>query len=154
MSRHDTLPETAPACVTLEDAIAIAVEAHRGQKDKAGACYILHPLRVMMTVEGDLERMTAILHDVVEDSELTLVDLARKGVPPAVLEALVLLTKQEAEPYADFIERLAPNGLARAVKIADLEDNMDTRRLDALDDRALERLQRYHAAWRRLHEAQ
>jgi (p)ppGpp synthase/HD superfamily hydrolase len=138
---------------TLEDAIALAVEAHRGQRDKAGQTYILHPLRVMMRLETENERMAAILHDVVEDTPYTLERLRELGYPEEVLGALDCLTKREGESYEAFIERVRPHPLARRVKLADLEDNMDVRRLLAVGPRETERLARYRAAWARLKEA-
>lgn len=137
---------------TLEDAISLAVEAHRGQRDKAGRPYILHPLRVMMRLETDEERTVAILHDVVEDTPWTLERLRERGYPAEVLAALDALTKREGETYEDFVERLRPNALARRVKLADLEDNMDVRRLAAVTPKDAERLARYRAAWARLRE--
>jgi (p)ppGpp synthase/HD superfamily hydrolase len=137
---------------TLEDAIALAVEAHRGQRDKAGQTYILHPLRVMMRLETEAERMAAILHDVVEDTPYTLERLRELGYPQEVLSALECLTKREGESYEAFIERVRPHPLARRVKLADLEDNMDVRRLAAVGPREAERLARYRAAWSRLKE--
>jgi (p)ppGpp synthase/HD superfamily hydrolase len=138
---------------TLEDAIALAVEAHRGQRDKAGQTYILHPLRVMMRLETETERMVAVLHDVVEDSPWTLERLRALGYPEEVLDALDCLTKREGESYEAFIERVLPHPLARRVKRADLEDNMDVRRLPAVTAKDAERLARYRAAWARLQEA-
>jgi (p)ppGpp synthase/HD superfamily hydrolase len=137
---------------TLEDAIALAVEAHRGQRDKAGQTYILHPLRVMMRLETEAERMAAILHDVVEDTPYTLERLRELGYPQEVLTALECLTKREGESYEAFIERVRPHPLARRVKLADLEDNMDVRRLTAVGPKEAERLARYRAAWARLKE--
>jgi (p)ppGpp synthase/HD superfamily hydrolase len=138
---------------TLEDAIALAVEAHRGQRDKAGQTYILHPLRVMMRLETEAERMAAILHDVVEDTPYTLERLRGLGYPEEVLGALDCLTKREGETYEAFIERVRPHPLARRVKLADLEDNMDVRRLLTVGAKETERLARYRAAWARLKEA-
>ena len=137
---------------TLEDAIALAVEAHKGQRDKAGQTYILHPLRVMMRLETEAERMAAVLHDVVEDTPYTLERLRELGYPPEVLLALECLTKREGESYEAFIERVRPHPLARRVKLADLEDNMDVRRLVSVGPREAERLARYRAAWARLKE--
>jgi (p)ppGpp synthase/HD superfamily hydrolase len=135
---------------TLEDAISLAVEAHRGQRDKAGQTYVLHPLRVMMRLDTELERMVAVLHDVVEDSPYSLDRLRALGYPEPVLEALDCLTRREGESYEAFIERVRPHPLARRVKLADLEDNMDVRRLPALSPKDAERLTRYRAAWERL----
>jgi (p)ppGpp synthase/HD superfamily hydrolase len=138
---------------TLEDAIALAVEAHRGQRDKAGQTYILHPLRVMMRLDTDAERMAAILHDVVEDTPYTLERLRELGYPEEVLGALDCLTKRDGETYEAFIERVRPHPLARRVKLADLEDNMDVRRLPTVGPKEAERLARYRAAWTRLKQA-
>lgn len=135
---------------TLEDAIALAVEAHRGQRDKAGQTYVLHPLRVMMRLETETERMVAVLHDVVEDSPWTLERLREAGYPEEVLGALDCLTKREGETYEAFIERVLPHPLARRVKRADLEDNMDVRRLPSISEKEASRLARYRAAWERL----
>ncbi len=135
---------------TLEEAIALAVEAHRGQCDKAGQTYILHPLRVMLRLETDTERMVAVLHDVVEDSPYSLERLRALGYPEEVLGALDCLTKREGEAYEAFIERVRPHALARRVKLADLEDNMDVRRLPAVTPPDAARLARYRAAWERL----
>ncbi|WP_434387685.1 GTP pyrophosphokinase [Melittangium boletus] len=138
---------------TLEDALALALEAHRGQRDKAGQVYLLHPLRVMLRLETETERMVALLHDVVEDSAFTLEDLRARGYPAPVLEALALLTRREGESYEAFIQRLRPHPLARRVKLADLEDNMDVRRLPAVTDKDAARLARYRAAWQSLRDA-
>jgi (p)ppGpp synthase/HD superfamily hydrolase len=135
---------------TLEDAIALAVEAHRGQRDKAGKTYILHPLRVMMRLETETERMVAVLHDVVEDSSWTLERLREAGYPEEVLGALDRLTKRKGETYEAFIERVLPHPLARRVKLADLEDNLDVRRLPSVTEKDAQRLARYRAAWARL----
>ncbi|MBJ6761061.1 GTP pyrophosphokinase [Myxococcaceae bacterium JPH2] len=137
---------------TLEDAISLATAAHRGQRDKAGQPYILHPLRVMFRVHSDLERTVAVLHDVVEDTPYTPEKLRELGYGEDVLSALDCLTRRKSESYEAFIERLRPHPLARRVKLADLEDNMDVRRLSAVTEKDLERLARYRAAWSRLLE--
>ena len=131
----------------IEDAIALAVQAHRGQLDKEGAPYILHPLRVMARMETDLGRMIGVLHDVVEDTDCTLDDLRAAGYPPVVIEAVDALSRRPGELYDDYIERVKPNHLARRIKLADLEDNMDLRRLPAVEEQDLKRLQRYRQAW-------
>ncbi|HEX6748587.1 MAG TPA: HD domain-containing protein [Longimicrobium sp.] len=134
----------------IEEAIRIAVEAHAGQKDRAGAPYILHPLRVMFRVQTEAERMAAVLHDVVEDTPWTLDDLRARGFAEEVVEAVDALTKREGEPYDAFVDRSAANPVARRVKIADLEDNMDVRRTGNLSEKDVERLNKYLRAWRRL----
>src|SRR5688572_15682369 len=113
----------------LEDAIALAVEAHRGQKDKSGAPYILHPLRVMFSCETEIERIVAMLHDVDEDTGRTFDDLRKLCFSEEVLAALECVTKRDGEGYEQFVQRAAANPVARKVKLADLKDNMDLRRL-------------------------
>lgn len=135
---------------SLEEAITLAVGAHRGQKDKAGAPYILHPLRLMLRMETDTERIVAVLHDVIEDSPHSLEELSHEGYPPEITEALDCLTKRENEPYAAFIERVKTNPLARKVKLADLEDNMDIKRFKTMTEKDLERLDAYRKAWNSL----
>jgi (p)ppGpp synthase/HD superfamily hydrolase len=132
----------------LEKAVTIALEAHRGQRDRTGAPYILHPMRVMAGVDSDTEKMVAILHDVVEDTDWTFEKLAREGFPDEVIEALKCVTKREGEEYEDFVKRSAGNKTARRVKIADLEHNMDARRLSNVTDKDVERLKKYARAWR------
>lgn len=139
-----------PATPGLEDAIALAARAHRGQTDKAGQPYILHPLRVMLGVDGELERLAAVLHDVVEDCGVTLAELRRLGYPEPVLAALDRLTRRSGESYEDFIARAAGDPIAMAVKLADLRDNMDLRRLPDPGPRDRERLERYRKAFKRL----
>ncbi len=134
----------------LDTALALAVEAHRGQLDKAGQPYILHPLRVMARVTTPAERLVAVLHDVVEDSPTTLDDLRAAGFEEPVVRAVDHLTRREDESYKAFIERVDDDPLARRVKLADLEDNMTLTRLTELDERAIERLGRYMRAYRRL----
>ena len=111
---------------TLEDAISIAADAHKRQFDKAGAPYILHPLRMMMRMTSEAAMMTAILHDVVEDSDWTLEGLREVGFSEEVLTAIDGATNRSGESYEQFIERAATNPIARQVKIADLEDNTNS----------------------------
>lgn len=134
----------------LGKAIALAAQAHQEQLELSGVPYILHPLRMMFAVETEEERMAAILHDVVEDTPWTLEQLRAEGFPPAVIEAVDCLSRRESETYAEFIERAARNPIARRVKLADLEDNMDIRRLPTVDEKDCKRLLKYHRAWRRL----
>src|SRR5690242_9842940 len=138
---------------TLEDAIALAVDAHRGQTNKSGEPYVLHPLRVMFRCQTEAQRIVAVLHDVVEDTGRTFDDLRGFGYPADIIAALDCVTKREGESYEAFIERAAGNPIARVVKIADIEDNMDLRRLPGVEETDVARLARYVKAWRRLHEA-
>jgi|SRR5262252_9769733 (p)ppGpp synthase/HD superfamily hydrolase len=134
----------------LEKALEIAVKAHRGQKDRYGAPYILHPLRVMNRVETLREKMVAILHDVVEDTKWTFADLQREGFPKEVIAAVDCLTKRDKEPYDSLISRAASNPVARKVKLADLQDNMDASRLNNFTAEDAKRFTKYISAWQRL----
>ena len=133
---------------TVEDAVSIAARAHSGQKDKAGAPYLLHPLRMMLRMETEAAMMAAVLHDVVEDTDWTLGRLHEAGFSDEVIEAVDCLTHREGESYQQFVGRVRTNPIARQVKIADLEDNMNVRRINQLGPRDLERLEKYHRAWR------
>lgn len=132
---------------TIEDAIRLALDKHHGQTDKSGAPYILHPLRVMAGMQSETERIVAVLHDVVEDSDVTLDDLRRMGYSAEIVAAIDHLSRREDETYEQFIQRIKPHPLAVRVKLGDLLDNMDIRRNAALDEKALERFQRYQKAW-------
>jgi (p)ppGpp synthase/HD superfamily hydrolase len=131
----------------LEKAIEIALRAHAGQKGKDGSPYILHPLRVMTRVGTDEERIAAVLHDVVEDSDVTLDDLRQAGFSGKVLTTVKLLTHEEGVSYEDYVNRLKSDPMARRIKLADLEDNSDIRRLSGIEEKDLERLRKYHRAW-------
>lgn len=134
----------------LEKAISLASQAHFGQSDKAGQPYILHPLRVMMRLAADDERIVAVLHDVVEDSNITLDDLLKLGFSEEIVSALDCLTKREGEPYSEFLDRVSTNALARAVKIEDIRDNLDPARLALLPELNVSRVEKYHSALRSL----
>ena len=114
---------------TLERAIEIAAKAHAGQKDKAGAPYIFHPLRVMLSLSSPEEQITAVLHDVIENSDVKLEDIRREGFSTTVVMALASVTRRPSEPYNQYIVRAAANPIGRRVKLADLEDNCDLSRL-------------------------
>jgi len=114
---------------TLERAIEIAVRAHAGQLDKAGKPYVLHPLRLMFAVKTPMERIAAVLHDVVEDTSVTIEDLHAEGFALEVLEAVRALTKTDGESRLCAARRAAANPIARRVKLADVADNMDLGRI-------------------------
>jgi len=132
--------------MNLERAIEIAVEAHKGQTDKAGAIYILHPLRVMMSLKTEEERICGILHDVVEDSDWSFERLGEEGFSDEIVEALRCLTKIHGENYEDFIVRVSTNPLARRIKLADVTDNMDLGRLGKPTDEDYKRVEKYERA--------
>ena len=136
---------------TIEDALIIAATAHRGQTDKEKLPYILHPLRVMQLVRGPEAQMVAILHDVVEDTSVTLEDLRKAGFSETVLEALKLATHLPEDSYADYVVRLKPNPIARQVKLGDLQDNsLITRQILRLNqlDRDFARMGKYLVSYK------
>lgn len=132
--------------ISIEKAIQLALEAHAGQVDKGGEPYILHPLRMMSRMEGEVEAIVAVLHDVVEDSDVGLQDLRVHGFSKEAIDAVECLTKREGEDYESFIRRVDGNEVARRVKIADLEDNLDIARIPELEPPDLERVAKYHRA--------
>jgi GTP diphosphokinase / guanosine-3',5'-bis(diphosphate) 3'-diphosphatase len=131
---------------TLERAIQIACEAHAGQRDKAGEAYILHPLRLMLRMSTESERLAAVLHDVVEDSSFTLADLAAEGFAAEVVQAVDALSRRQEEDYLEFVRRAAAHPIAGPVKRADLEDNLDLTRIASPTDHDRERTDRYQRA--------
>lgn len=118
---------------SLDDAIFLATSAHKGQKDKQGLPYILHPLRVMLKLNGPLAQMVAVLHDTLEDTPVTLGMLRLLNYPREVVDAVVAISRMKrVENYTDYIERCRKNNLARLVKLVDITDNLD--RIDGLPD--------------------
>lgn len=135
----------------LNKAIEVAAIAHRESAPrKDGSPYILHPLRVMLRLVGEDERIVAALHDVVEDTSTTLEELRRMGFSDNVLSGVDAITRRRGEGYDDYIDRVMTNPLAVKVKIADLDDNMNVKELPTLDADALRRLAKYHNAWKKI----
>ena len=135
----------------LDDAIMIASSAHKGQVDRAGKPYILHPLRLMMKMQCEESMIAAVLHDVVEDSpDWDLDRLRAAGFSENVVTAVGCLTKIEGEDYGSYVQRAAQHPIARMVKIADLEDNMNIRRIDSISEEDSRRIAKYHKYWRML----
>lgn len=134
----------------VEKSLSIALKAYAGQKDKAGKTYILHPLRVMSKMETEEEMSVALLHDVIEDSEITAQDLSKAGIPTRVIKAVQALTKKEGEDYDQFVDRVLKNKLAAKIKKADIEDNINVLRLNSVSPKDLERIAKYHKAWKKL----
>lgn len=114
---------------TIERALEIAAKAHAGAKDKEGEPYILHPIRVMMGVEGEAARIVGVLHDVVEDTEVTIDDIKSEGFSDEVIVALSLVTHAADQPYADYVIACKANDMARQVKLSDLRDNSSLNRM-------------------------
>jgi guanosine-3',5'-bis(diphosphate) 3'-pyrophosphohydrolase len=130
---------------TLERAIEIAARAHTSQADKAGQPYIIHPLRVMLRVTTKEEMIAAVLHDVVEDTPVSLEDLRREGFSEQVLAAVEALTKREGETRLEAAKRAATDPIARAVKLADNAENMDLSRIPNPTEKDLSRVEEYRA---------
>ena len=131
----------------LEKAIEIAVEAHRGQIDKAGREYILHPMRVMLRGRNDTEMIVGILHDVVEDTPVTLDMLRLEGFSEDVLAAIDCITKHKGESYGTFIDRVLANPLATQIKLYDMEDNLNRDRIPyptPKDEARFQKYEKYH----------
>ena len=136
----------------LQRALEITVEAHKNQTQKDGTPYALHPIRLSLSLESEEQKIVALLHDVVEDTDWKFEDLEREGFSGIIVEALRLVTHTDGSPYEEYIERLASNPLAKAVKKADLTDNMDFKRIPEPTEKDFARLQKYHRAWRRLQD--
>ncbi|MCH1643116.1 GTP pyrophosphokinase [Paenibacillus timonensis] len=134
----------------IEKAISIALEAHRGQKDKGGNPYILHPLAVMNRVATIEEKIVAVLHDVVEDTEITLDHLRGSGFTEEIVGAIRLLTRSEEDSYEEFILKAAQNTISRNVKIADIEENMNLTRIKEPTEKDYKRLEKYKRALKML----
>jgi hypothetical protein len=130
----------------LEKAISVAIENHAGQVDKAGAPYVLHPLRVMFKMDTEMEMIVAVLHDVVEDTRVTPNDLRAAGFDNEVIEAVDSVTKWGGESYTDFILRAGSNPIGYKVKMADLNDNLDLSRIAEPTDKDYKRLSKYKDA--------
>lgn len=130
----------------IKRAMQIAYRAHHDQTDKSGVPYIFHPIHLAEQMHTEAETITAILHDVVEDTDITLSDLAREGFPEEVINALRLLTHNDAIPYLDYVREIKNNPIARNVKLADLKHNSDIGRLGIIDEKAKARLEKYKQA--------
>lgn len=132
----------------LEKAINLSVEKHRGQIDKGGMPYILHPLYVMTKMDTENEKIVAVLHDIIEDTDVTFNYLRSNGFSDEVINALECLTRKNGEDYFCYIERIKTNRIAVKVKLADLEHNMDLRRIKNLTDEDIIRsIKKYKRAW-------
>lgn len=128
-------------------ALSIATDAHKGQKDKGGEDYIYHPIRVANSCVTNEEKIVALLHDVLEDTDINEEYLINKGFPGFILDAIKSVTMKSGEHYEDFIERCSHNQVGIKVKLEDLRDNMDVTRLKKLDEKDFERLKKYHKAY-------
>ena len=137
---------------TTKKALKLAFDAHKDQLDKSELPYVFHPFHLADQMETEDETVVALLHDVVEDTKYTFDDIRAMGFSEKVIEALTLLTHDDAEPYLEYVARLRDNDLARKVKLADLRHNSDLTRLDIIDEKALMRVRKYAEAIRVLSE--
>ena len=127
-------------------ALKLCFEAHKEQVDKSGLPYVFHPFHLAEQMETEETVICALLHDVVEDTDMTFRDLEQMGFPARVIEALKLLTHDDAVPYLDYVAQIKKDPIARAVKLADLKHNSDLSRLDHVDEKALKRVEKYKKA--------
>ena len=130
---------------TLEDAIILASRNHAGQTDKLGEPYILHPVRVMSKLSDPAARIVAVLHDVIEDTSVTIDEIRNAGASKEIIDALLVLTKDEDKDYTQYLRAVRDNPLARIVKLADIEDNEDPGRLNKLPEDTRKRLQKKYS---------
>lgn len=131
----------------LESALKIAIKAHEGQTDKAGKAYILHPLRIASNCSTIETQIVALLHDVVEDSSITLEDLKTSGFPDTIIDAIDSVTRRRNESYMDFVCRCSKNPIGKVVKLLDLDDNMNIKRLPKISEADIKRLNKYKVAY-------
>mgnify|MGYP001085445923 CR=1 FL=1 len=136
----------------LNNAIILVTQAHKGQVDKGGNNYILHPIRVMLKCNTLEEQIVAICHDIIEDTYILEIDLISSGFSKEIIDAIYAITHRTNETYFDFIRRCKENSIARIVKLADLEDNMDLSRISNPTDKDYSRLKKYKKAKRILLE--
>ena len=127
-------------------ALVISFNAHKNQVDKSGMPYVYHPFHLAEQMKDEFTTCVALLHDVVEDTDITLEDLKDQGFPREVTDAIALMTHNDAVPYLDYVEKIKDNPIARAVKLADLNHNSDLTRLDVVDGKALELVEKYKKA--------
>ena len=135
-------------------ALKLCFKAHKNQTDKSGMPYVFHPFHLAEQMPDELTTVTALLHDVVEDTPYTLDDLRAMGFPEEVIGALTLLTHDPAIPYLDYVAEIRSNPIATAVKLADLRHNSDLTRLDNPSDKDLARVEKYRKAILLLEESE
>ncbi len=132
----------------IEKAFQFALKAHSGQLDRYGKLYIFHPLRVMLKMETDDEKIVALLHDVIEDTNYTYKNMRDNGYHAEIIDAVACISRKNDEDYFEYIKRVMNNPIAVKVKLADLEDNMDIRRIEVVTGKDIERLNKYLKAYR------
>lgn len=129
-------------------ALKLCFEAHKDQVDKTGMPYVFHPFHLAEQMDNEITTVCALLHDVIEDTEITLEMLGQMGFPQEVLNVLNLLTHEKSVPYMDYVKNISTHPVAKKVKIADLKHNSDITRLDFVDERTMKRNQKYQEALR------
>ena len=127
-------------------ALKLCFAAHKDQTDKSGMPYVFHPFHLAEQMPDEETTIVALLHDVVEDTPYTLDDLREMGFSEKVLAALTLMTHDKSIPYMDYVAKIKENKIAMTVKLADLKHNSDLSRLDAVDEKALKRIEKYRQA--------
>lgn len=141
--------------ITLKNVLQFAKAKHQGQVDKSGAPYVQHVIRVARKTKSLDEKILALLHDTLEDTETTLEEIIDLGVDNKIIEALQLLTHQKGSDYQEYLTKIKKNSLAKTVKLADIADNLDPQRLEKLPLELRERLEKkYQLALAILHEAE
>ena len=129
-------------------ALKLCFEAHKEQVDKTGMPYVFHPFHLAEQMDDEISTVCALLHDVIEDTNITMEMLDQMGFPQEVLTVLELLTHNETVPYMDYVKNISNHPIAKKVKIADLRHNSDLKRLDFVDEWALKRNKKYQEALR------
>ena len=127
-------------------AMKLCFKAHKDQVDKSGMPYVFHPFHVAEQMTDEVTTIVALLHDVVEDTDYTLEDIAAEGFGKEILEAVALMTHEDDIPYLDYVAKLKENPIARAVKLADLVHNSDLSRIGEIDEETKQRLEKYKKA--------
>ena len=127
-------------------ALKLCFEAHKDQIDKSGMPYVFHPFHLAEQMQDEETTIVALLHDLIEDTDYTIEDLREMGFGERVLAAIALMTHAPEVPYMDYVAQIKTNSIARAVKLADLRHNSDTTRLDVVDEKALQRVEKYAKA--------
>ena len=134
-------------------AIKISFNAHKNQVDKSGMPYVFHPFHLAEQMDDEYSVCVALLHDVIEDTDITIEDLKAEGFPKEVINAIELMTHSDSVLYLDYVKAIKNNSIARKVKLVDLKHNSDLSRLDNIDDMALKRAEKYKKAIEILQES-
>lgn len=127
-------------------AMKFCFQAHKDQVDKSGIPYVFHPFHLAEQMKDEDTTVVALLHDVVEDTDYTFEDLKQVGFPERIVDAVRLMTHPDGVAYLDYVAAIRDNPIARQVKLADLQHNSDLSRLDSVDHKALERVEKYKKA--------